>query len=92
MFPQEGAGGGTPRPKKLNPASERMEEATPKVAETKRGEKALGRIWRNMIRAGLAPIPVAAVTKSVVLSLRNSARRSLAGPGQESTPRMIMVL
>ena len=56
MFPQEGAGGGTPRPKKLNPASERMEEATPKVAETKRGEKALGRIWRNMIRAGLAPI------------------------------------
>ena len=39
MLPHDGAGGGTPRPRKLKPASDRMAEATPKVAETNSGEK-----------------------------------------------------
>src|SRR5690554_1167492 len=83
IFPHDGAGGGTPRPKKLRPASERIDDATWSVADTNRGEKALGRMWRNITRPGFAPRAVAADTKSVVLSFKNSALRRRAGPGQE---------
>lgn len=92
IFPQDGAGGGTPRPKKLRPASDKMAEATPSVAETKSGEIALGRIWRNITRVGFAPSAVAASEKSVLFSFKNSARKSLAELGQDNTPKMIMVL
>ena len=44
-----------PRPKKLRPDSEIMASATPRLAATMMGPRALGKIWRNMIRPVLAP-------------------------------------
>ena len=42
ILPQVAWGGGTPNPKKLKPASVKMAEAIPMVAETSTGAMALG--------------------------------------------------
>ena len=39
-----------PSPKKLRPDSEMMASATPRLAATMMGPRALGKIWRNMTR------------------------------------------
>ena len=42
MLPQVALGGGTPKPRKLNPASVKIAPAMPMVAETRTGAIALG--------------------------------------------------
>ena len=50
IFPQVACGGGTPNPRKLRPASVKIADAIPIVADTKTGATAFGIIWRKMIR------------------------------------------
>ncbi len=61
MFPQLGFGGCTPNPRKLRPASRSTAVASPIVAVTKTGARALGRICRKMILRLPAPRLRAAV-------------------------------
>ena len=53
--PQLGAGGCTPNPSRLSPASVMMAPAMPNGAATRAGDKALGRMWRKMIRRSRRP-------------------------------------
>jgi hypothetical protein len=76
---------GSPRPKKLSPASKRMAMPTAKEALTIIGGRALGRISRQMIRIFLAPIAFDAVTKSLSRRDINSTRNMRAIPGQADT-------
>src|SRR5438309_8970631 len=64
MAPQEGVGGGTPRPRKLRKASKRIAMGMPMVAWTISGPRAFGRMWRKMILLALAPPERAASTNS----------------------------
>ena len=64
IAPQEGVGGGTPRPRKLRKASKRMAIGTPMVAWTIIGPSAFGRMCRKMILFALAPPARAASTNS----------------------------
>src|SRR2546430_7231159 len=64
IAPQDGVGGGTPRPRKLRKASKRMAMGTPMVAWTIIGPSEFGRMWRKMIRFALAPPDRAASTNS----------------------------
>ena len=58
----------------------------PNVIGTSTGASALRSMCRNMMRGRLAPIARAAVTNSICLSFRNSARVSRAMPVQLVTP------
>src|SRR5213078_442993 len=50
MPPHDGMASGTPRPRKLRPASVRIAPATPKVATTISEALTLGRMWRTTMR------------------------------------------
>src|SRR2546427_296489 len=52
MPPHDGMLSGTPRPRKLSPASVRIAPATPKVATTMSEALTLGRMWRQTMRGG----------------------------------------
>ena len=69
-----------------------MAPATPRVAATKTGAMALGRMWRKMMRRSPAPRLLAATTYSRSLRLRNSARTNRATPIQEVSPITAMML
>jgi hypothetical protein len=62
MPPQAGAGGGTPKPRKLSAASARMALPRPSVAMTMIGATTLGRMWRSTTRRCPAPSARAAST------------------------------
>ena len=53
--PHEAWSGGTPKPRNERVDSARMAPAIPKEAETRTGPRALGRMWRKMIRKGPPP-------------------------------------
>ena len=74
ICPHEGSGGGTPRPRKLRVASSRITDPTCRVANTMMVLKTLGRMWRDMIRAGEEPMERANTTKSRSLTLSTSPR------------------
>jgi len=76
---------GSPRPKKLNPASKRIAMPTAKEAFTIMGGRAFGRISRQMMRILLAPRALEAATKSRSHRDINSARNMRAIPGHEET-------
>src|SRR5262245_20199685 len=80
MLPQLGLGGGSPRPRKLRPASARMTPAIPTVAWTMTGPAMLGRRWRTRMRSELAPAARAESTNSSSRERRIWARDSLAYP------------
>ena len=48
--PQDGAGGGTPSPRKLSEASTRIAPPRPAEATTIMGAVTLGRMWRSIMR------------------------------------------
>ena len=50
MFPHDGVGRGTPKPRKESADSMRTAEATPKLADTRTGANAFGSRCRKMIR------------------------------------------
>ena len=58
------SGGWTPRPRKLSEDSTSMAPATPRVAETSTGARALGRICTKSRRADEAPASLEAAMKS----------------------------
>src|SRR3990170_4947325 len=78
--PHDGAGGATPRPRKESPASATMARAIPKVASTRIGESALGRMCRRRRRAGELPTARADSTNSLVLTESTCARITRAYP------------
>ena len=92
MFPHVAWGGGTPNPRKLKPASVKMAEAMPMVAETSTGATALGMICRKIILKLPIPRAFAAATKSCSLNERNSARTNLVVPIQLVSPITIIML
>ena len=89
--PQLADGGGGPNPRNESELSVRIAEAMPNVIGTRIGARALGRMWRSMIRTGPAPTDRAAVTNSLCRSLRNSPRVSRAMPVQPVAPMIAMV-
>ncbi|MOA52479.1 hypothetical protein D3C78_1757820 [compost metagenome] len=56
ILPQVGAGGGTPRPRKLNALSARMTQPNMEVASTTRGATQLGRMCANTVRRPELPM------------------------------------
>ena len=86
MFPHEGVGGCTPRPRNERPLSVRIAPATPSTAATSTGAIAFGRMCRKISRASPAPSARAATTKSRSRRLRNSARTSRQTPIQPVMP------
>src|ERR1044072_1022611 len=63
--PHDGAGGGTPTPRKDSVASNRIAAAIPRVAYTMMIGTRCGKRWRTIIRLSDTPIAVAATTKSL---------------------------
>jgi hypothetical protein len=61
MLPQLGMGGGTPRPRKLNPASVRIALAIYNVAMTTSVDTELGKTCRAITRTGELPMARAAM-------------------------------
>ncbi len=86
MEPQEAAGGGTPRPKKLSEDSSRMALGIPMVAFTITGAMAFGIKCLVTIRRPGTPTARAAVMKSVAFSRKNSLRSRRDTPIQPNTP------
>ena len=62
MLPQDGSGAGTPSPRKLRDASERMAEPSSVAAMMMMGAVTLGKMWRHMIRFSPPPMALAAST------------------------------
>ena len=91
MDPSETAGGLTPRPRYDRDDSSRMAAATTRVVLTTIGPMMLGRMWRNMIRALVAPEARAASTNSFSLMDRNRPRTTRAIDCQNSTDRVKMI-
>src|SRR5437763_1507707 len=81
MPPQDGVGGGTPRPRKLSPASARI--APPIVTEetTMMYELTLGSTWRNNIRSGRAQTTRAGMRQRRVVG--RDQRRKDGGHNQD---------
>jgi len=55
ILPQDGVGGRTPTPRKLNVALRRTVVEMPRVAQTMMVDTRWGRMWRNRISPELAP-------------------------------------
>src|SRR3546814_3607532 len=64
MEPQLGAGGGTPTPRKLRPASMVMTTGMSMEARMSSGPMMLGRMWTATMRGAPAPIAVSATMNS----------------------------
>ena len=91
MFPQLGVGGGTPMPRNESADSVRIAAATPRVAEISTGDKALGRIWRKMIRRSEAPSARAARTKSRSLQRKHFRPHQSRHPHPAGQPIISMI-
>src|SRR5713101_6495486 len=83
MFPQLGAGGGMPMPRKDRVASKLTAVGMYKVARTRTGPSRFGRMSRNMIRQGPAPSDLAASMYSFSFSDRVWPRTMREMPAQE---------
>src|SRR5512140_398555 len=83
--PHDAAGGATPRPRKASPAAATMARAIPKVASTRIGEIALGRMWRRRRRAGEPPTARADSTHSLVFTEISCPRITRAYPTHPRT-------
>ena len=81
----------SPSPKKLIVDSVKIADATPKVADTKTGPIAFGRICLKIIVLSRKPDALAEATKSRFFSLKNSPRTNRAGPVQR-TIAMIYII
>ena len=68
MVPQEGAGGGTPRPRKLMPASMVITTGMSMQAMMSTGPMMLGRMWTASTRTIPAPTARVASTNSALRS------------------------
>src|SRR5439155_3684761 len=86
MFPQLGAGEGTPMPRNDSPASSSITLPIPSAADTMIGAAALGNTWRKITRAGSAPSARAAATNSRSRTLNTSARTSRLVPNHPVSP------
>ncbi len=78
-------------PRKLSADSVRMAPAIPRVAATRIEAMAFGRMWMKMILKSLAPIALAAWTKSRSFRLMKSARTSRVMPIQPVMPMITMI-
>ena len=92
MLPQVGDLGSTPNPRKLTNASAMMLPATSSEATTMIGLKALGRMWRKMIRRSRTPTAIAASTNSRSRIDRNSERTRRLTPIHENRPKITMIV
>src|SRR5579885_1958401 len=92
ISPHDGVGGCTPNPKNDRLDSTKIDDATPKVAETRTGARLFGRMCLKMRRIELAPTVFPAVTKSCPRSFKNSPRTRRAIPGQLVRPMTAMML
>src|SRR5215469_6998866 len=72
--PQAGSGGGTPTPRKLREASAMMTTPIVRLASTIVEFSTLGRMWRKITRARLAPAISASLTNSRSRRLSTSPR------------------
>jgi hypothetical protein len=81
----------SPSPKKLIVDSVKMADATPKVADTKTGPMALGRICLKIIVLSRKPDALADATKSRFFKRRNSPRTKRAGPVQRTRAMINMI-
>ena len=88
MAPQLATGGWMPRPRKLKTDSSRITLPTDRVVATRIGDIAFGRIWRNMMRAAVAPCARAASTKARSFSDRVAPRTSRAVVVQPTSAMM----
>src|SRR5579883_1769484 len=92
MLPQVGAGGGTPKPKKLRMPSATMMTATSTRKKAESGSMTMGRISRRRMRRWLAPSARAAVTKSRSRTASVAARATRVTAGTVNMPRTRMRL
>src|SRR5215510_7861227 len=92
MEPQLAIEGGAPKPRKLSADSIIIEEATPKVAVTNKGARALGSTCRKMVRKSVAPSARAATTYSREFAFKNSPRVNRATVGQFVMPMTTVTL
>src|SRR5579883_46916 len=86
MLPHDGAGGGTPRPRKERAPSTTMVTATPSRKKATSGRATLGSSSRSRMRLWVAPSARAAVTNSRSLSDSVTARATRVKAGMPSTP------
>ena len=81
MLPQVGAGGGTPRPRKLRALSDSSTQPNIEVASTVIGATQFGRIWRTIVKISELPITREASTNSCSRSDSTAPRTMRATEG-----------
>src|SRR5918992_816598 len=92
MRPQEGAGGGTPRPRKLREASARMAPLKPADAMTIYGAVTLGRMCCSMMRQLAQPMACAASTYRLSLTESTAERMTRLVSGMRGMAMAMMTL